>query len=127
VSFEMEIDDHGLSTVLGLAALQVGEKAVKAVTKSAVSIKKTMRDDASRSRWFRIAPQIGYDQFTADGSGLTAEIGPQRRGAGHLAGIAYFGGAHGGGGTIRDPKAAAEAEAPRFEKALADIMEGILE
>lgn len=125
--FEIEVDDFGLSAMLGTAALRLIPQVAKVVGKGALNVKNTMQQDARRSRHFRLERDIGYDHFTFDGTGLSAQIGPQRRGAGNLAAIAYFGGAHGGGGTVRDPQRAADEEAPRFERALAEIMEGVLE
>ena len=72
----------------------------------------------------RIAAFISYD---LDADGFGGEVGPRKEGAGNLANIAYFGGAHGGGGTVPDPRGALEAEAPRFEKALADMAAELLQ
>ena len=54
------------------------------------------------------------------------EVGPRKGKPGSIANIAYFGGANGGGGTVPDPRGALEAEAPRFEKALTDLVGEIL-
>ena len=45
---------------------------------------------------------------------------------GDLAHIAYFGGSPAGGGTVRDPQAVLDEEAPRLEKALIDLLGGDL-
>ena len=120
---EVTIDDEGqVSAMLGRASREIIDEAHKVVKRGAVNIKEAMREDANESRYFRrIARYIDFDQV-----GLSAEIGPNKRGAGNLANIAYFGGAHGGGGTVRDPQRAADEEAPRFEKALAQIAERLL-
>lgn len=116
----IEVDDDGnLSAMLGKASRDVVNGAHRAVAKGALNIKTTMREDAAESNYFEIGRHITYDQV-----GLSAEIGPEKRGAGNLANIAYFGGAHGGGGTVRDPQRAAEEEAPKFERALLAIIEG---
>lgn len=115
--YEVEIDDGGLSAFLGKASSRMVAGAHKLVTKGAVNIKESMRADFRDSRHFRRAESL----VTFDQVGLTAIIGPESKGAGNLAHIAYFGGAHGGGGTVRDPQRAAEEEAPRFERALADL------
>lgn len=127
MSIDITIDDNGLSVALGHASAEIAKQAAKVVGKAAVNVKKTMREDAARSRHFKFAQHIGYDHYTLDGTGLTAQVGAQSRGAGNLAHIAYFGGARGGGGSVRDPQQAALAEAPRFERALAEAMEGVLE
>ena len=90
------------------------------VEKGANNIKTDMRDAASKSRHFKFAPTIGYDVEVESGH-FEAKVGPELGGAGSLAGIAYFGGVRGGGGTVEDPQAALDREAPRFEKALADL------
>lgn len=116
--FELTTDDGGLSAFLGSVTPRVVAGAHKLVTRGAVNIKTSMREDVRESRSFRrIEPHIDFDQV-----GLSAEIGPNKRGAGNLAHFAYFGGANGGGGTVRDPQRAAEEEAPRFERALDELM-----
>lgn len=119
--FDMSVDDGGLSASLGRIPARLVAEVHGVVTKGAVNIKNSMRDDVESSRHFRrIAPTISFDQV-----GLSATIGPEKRRAGNLANIAYFGGARGGGGTVRDPQRAADEEAPRFEKALLKIIDGI--
>ena len=100
-------------------------KVREVVRKGAVNIKEQMRAEASRSRHFKIASKITFDE-TERFSGPSAEIGPVRKGAGRLANIAYFGGANGGGGTIPDPQGALSAEEPAFIKALADLAGDVL-
>lgn len=120
------IDTSELRTLaadLTAAGDDVPAKVKAVITKAATNIKSQMRSEASGSGSFgHIAPTITYD--LRDG-GLEAEIGPTKpRGA--LAAIAYFGGSHGGGGTVADPTGAMEAEAPRLEKAMGDVLEGLL-
>ena len=94
----------------------------KVVSKGALNVKTQLRAEASKSRHFRLSRHITYDM-----RGYTeAEIGPEARGAGSLAGIAYFGGRHGGGGTLPDPQGALDAEAPRFAEELGKLGEAIL-
>ena len=100
-------------------------KVRAAVREGGVHIKAQLRAEASRSRHFRIAPTITFDERELLG-GPAVEVGPVRRGAGRLAGIAYFGGSHGGGGTLPDPRGALDAEAAAFADALADIAKGVL-
>lgn len=91
--------------------------------KGALNIKEAMRDDAKASRYFRIVRHISYDQTKNGPRVFEWEIGVQGEGAGNLAGIAYFGGARGGGGTIRDPQAALNEEEPRFVESLSKLLE----
>lgn len=128
---QMIVDDDGLSAMLGRVSPEVVDGAHKVVTKGALNIKESMADDFYSSRHFRhLGRSVGFDQV-----GLTAEIGPDKakvygkgeyRTPGNLAVIAYFGGANGGGGTVRDPQRAAEEEAPRFMKALLDVIDGAM-
>lgn len=87
-----------------------------------------MQADFSRSRSFgMIARTISFDT-SVDAGGVEAEIGPDKsRGSGaSLAHIAYWGGANGGGGTVRDPAHALEDEGDNFEKALSDLLGDVL-
>lgn len=99
------------------------------IFKGATKIKEQMRSEMAASTYFKGA--AGAIDFDLDAAGLTAEIGPkvgpgQRGGLGGIAyGTAYFGGSR-GGGTVPDPQGALDAEAPNVEKALADLMEGML-
>ena len=103
------------------------------VERGARNIRDQLRDEMRNSKHFKAAAKsISYD---LDDDGYGAEIGPKKGGPGAIAVIAYFGGSAwsgrrrpgrgwqqgpGGGGTVPDPRGALEAEAPRFEKALAD-------
>lgn len=69
------------------------------VMKGATNIKKQLREEMGKSKHFKAAR---YIDFELDEDGYGAEIGPIKEGAGNLANIAYFGGAHGGGGTVPD-------------------------
>lgn len=115
---------------LGVELQQVGGKVEGALPgaarKSATKIRNDWRAAASKSRHFKIAETVTFDEkSTADG--YEAEIGPDRQfRAARLAGIAHFGGANGGGGTIGDPQRFADAEADGFAKAVADVVERAL-
>lgn len=124
----MGVDDselRALSVSLGAAGQQIKPEAKKVLSKGAVNIKKQLVSEANRSRHFRFGRTISYD-FVPAGDGLSVEIGPTPGGAGSLAGFAYFGGAHGGGGTVPDPQGALEAEAPNVERYLADLIDKAL-
>lgn len=119
--FEISVDDGGLTAALAKAVVQVPVAARDEVKKSGDRLKSAMRDDAAKSRYFRFAGRITSE---AKGNGFfsSVEVGPERGGAGSLAHIAYFGGAHGGGGTVRDPKLALADESVHLEKALGDVL-----
>lgn len=114
---------------------RLARHVIPVVEKGAHNIKADMRSAASASRHFKIAQSISYDMAHPAGA-IEAEVGPTLGGAGSLAGIAYFGGSGwsgrknpgkgwqqgpGGGRTVEDPQAALDREAPKFERALADI------
>jgi hypothetical protein len=94
--------------------------AVKPVVKRALQ---NTKDDA-KSRisghpsWRKLAPTLGYDEF-----GLEGEVGYADRGQGELAGIYEFGSARRAPHPTLIP--AAEAEAPRFVKALDDVIKAL--
>lgn len=99
------------------------------VKKGAMNVKKSMQSDFRGSRYFgQIARSINFD-VSADADGFEAEIGPDKsipKAGGALAVIAYWGGANGGGGTVRDPAEPLLEEAPRFEQALSKLLDGVL-
>lgn len=92
------------------------------VLRGGLNIERQLRAEASGSRHFKMARTI-----TTEMHGDTeVEVGPESRGAGNLAHIAYFGGARGGGGSVPDPQGALDAEAPAFEDWLAKLAEDSL-
>lgn len=101
---------------------EVNRKAPGVVRKAANNIKSEWRAAAEKSRYFAMGHTITYDVDT-DAGGIEAEVGPNRRFRyARLAGIAHFGGANGGGGTLGDPSRFLEAEAPRMAEALNAII-----
>lgn len=118
---------RSFSRDLGTAATLAAPLVRAVVMKGAVNIKKTMRADMQASTHFKaVSRSIGFDEVTTVG-GVAADIGP-RSGPGepgNLANIAYFGTSR-GGGTVRDPQEVLDEEALRFEKALGDVLEGLL-
>ena len=100
-----------LSAGLGRAsaAMVAAERAV--VAKAAVNIKKDARSRVSDDpRWRRLEPTLNYDIF-----GLNAIVGYEDSGQGELASIAEYGSSRHAPHPALLP--AAQAEAPRFEKA----------
>ena len=96
---------------------------IPVVRKGGVNIKNQLRSEAEQSRHFKFAHLISFDEI--DG-GYGVEVGPEPVGAGKLENIAYFGGVHGGGGTVPDPKGALEAEAPKFLEELGKAAQGLI-
>lgn len=95
------------------------------VARGAYQVKQSMQEQMKGSPHFKqVAPSITYDT-RAGTTWVEAEVGPKTAGqvVGDLAGFAYFGGAHGGGNTVRDPQDDLDEEAPKFEKALGDALE----
>lgn len=110
-----------LSAGLGraTAAMVAAERAV--VAKALVNIKNETRAGiSSHPTWKRLASTVSYDQ-----AGLTGVVGYDDRGQGELAGIAEFGSARHAPHPALLP--AARDEAPRFEKATADVAAGIID
>ena len=122
----VEIDAHEVkefASELGKVPTKVVTGVRPAVVKAGVNMKKQLREEMDKSKHFKASRSINFD--VSDG-GMAVEVGPTKSGAGNLANIAYFGGAHGGGGTVPDPRGALDAEVPRFEKALTDLVGEIL-
>lgn len=117
---------------LGRIRPNVGRKVKPIVSKGALNIKAAMQADARKSSSFRnLAPTISYDLTVADvfGTGIVkAEVGPtlDNGPSASLAGLAYFGGSRGGGGTVRDPAQALADEEPSFVRYMGDLAEDIL-
>ena len=122
----VEIDSSELrefSSELGRVPTKVVTGVRPAVVKAGVNMKNQLREEMDKSKHFKASRSINFD--VSDG-GLAVEVGPSKGKPGSIANIAYFGGVNGGGGTVPDPRGALEAEAPRFEKALTDLVGEIL-
>ena len=116
-----------LSVDLTAAAARIQGEVRPLVQVGAMAIKKQMRAEMGASSHFKgAAPSITYDTRETLSS-VTAEIGPKVGSGEHggLGGIAYFGNSR-GGGTVADPQGALDAEAPRLERAIADLVAGLL-
>lgn len=127
---KISIDASELRTLaadLGAAPAKAAPAVRAVVMKGAVNIKGAMREDMAASRHFKgVTRSIDFD-VVAEPDGVSAEIGPKSGPGepGNLANIAYFGTSR-GGGTVRDPQAALDEESPKFEKALADVLDGLI-
>lgn len=131
----MSIDDSELrafSTDLGLVPKNMVNEVVAVLKKGGVNIKTAMQQDLRASKSFKaVARSVDFDVHGSSAFGQSSysvEIGPNksRNTAAGLAGIAYFGGVNGGGGTVRDPAEALAEEAQAVEEYLAKIWEGLL-
>ena len=115
-SFDVDLSEFdSLSVSLGRASAAVvaAERAV--VEKALVNIKKDTRAAISNHpTWKRLESTVTYDVV-----GLSGEVGYEDRGQGELAGIAEFGSARHAPHPALMPSA--RDEAPRFEKATADV------
>lgn len=109
------------------------------VQKGALNIKQAFNDSFRGSTHFKgISGSVTFDTKVTAG-GVEAEIGPDKsrhpgvpgpgttRPAAPHANIAIFGGAYGGGGSVDDPTKHLDAEAPKFEKALGDVIRRALQ
>lgn len=128
---DIDIDDRDARSLireLDNVGKNLPREVAAVVAKAAVGVKKDMQDDMRDSEHFKgAASSITFDLITTP-SFAEAEIGPVSgpgRRRGDMASIAYFGGVHGGGGTVRDPMHAAQEEAPRFERALDYLLNGL--
>jgi len=112
------------------APAELDGKILPVVEKGALNIKNQLVSEMRSSKHFKgVAGGISYDIHGGQMFGrgvIEAEIGPTKGSPGSLANIAYFGGARGGGGTVPDPQGALDAEIPKFEQALGDLIEGLL-
>ena len=131
----VSLDDSQLRALaqdLGLVPKGLIPKVRGVVRKGAVNVKNAMQQDLQKSKHFKAAARsVDFEEVSSGAFGQTsiaAEIGPNksRHAAAGLAGIAYFGGINGGGGTVRDPAEALAEEAPNFEKFLLEVLEGLL-
>lgn len=96
------------------------------VSKGALNVKNQLAKEMGGSQHFgQIKSSISYD-IEVSGDGVEAKIGPDKgRAGGALANVAYFGTSR-GGGTVPDPEAALSAEGDNFERALSDLLDGVI-
>lgn len=112
---------QALSASLGRASKGLVTEARTVIAKGSLNIKKDARARVSNHpSWKRLESTINYEQV-----GLSSEIGYDDVGQGELAGIAEFGSARHAPHPALMP--AAKAEAPRFEKAMAEAAAKLVE
>ena len=117
------------------AAIEATEKTktrkVRAVvSKGLLNVKTDMQAQASKSRHFKqVAPTISYEirgGGDLGGTVIEGEVGPNTHfRAARIENIAYFGSSRAGGGTVEDPRAAGEREAPKFAEEIGKLGEEI--
>jgi len=116
----------------GLVPAKVAKRVKPIMAKTGLAMKKRMQADFKASTHFKgVATSVDYDvkTFGFDGTGIIqVEVGPNaERGSGApLAGIAYFGGSNGGGGTVPDPIVPMRLEEPLLIGFLQMAVEDIL-
>lgn len=121
-----------LARDLGALPQVMARKAVPIFRRSALEVKRGMQADLRVSRHFRqVAESVDYDLLEHNSFGslvMTAEIGPnaERNPSAPLAGIAYFGGSNGGGGTVRDPEFHARDQGEKMVGHMRDALGGLL-
>lgn len=131
----MSVDASDLDRLahdFGLVPAKVAKKVKPIMAKTGLAMKGRMQKDLRGSPHFKsAAPSVDYDLTVSDvfGSGvIRVEVGPnaERHPAAALAGIAYFGGARGGGGTVADPIVPMRQEEPILLGYLSMAMEDLL-
>lgn len=112
-----------LADDLARLGFQAVDRVDPVVKRGVENIKGEMVADAESSDHFKgIGRTLTYDRAYKIGY-VGYELGPDRGRGGQapLAGIAYMGGANGGGGSL-DLEGPTEREAPRLMRALADLL-----
>lgn len=118
---------RALSADLAAAPEESRKKVPAILGRGATNVRNQMRAETEQSKYFKLAPTIDYKKVVEEGTSFWTEIGPNRRFRyARLAHIAYFGGAHGGGGTLPDPQGALDAETPSLMEYLAREASDIL-
>lgn len=117
---------------LGQAPGQMVRRMRPVFRKAGVEMKRKMQADFRTSRSFRpVARSVDFDFFDTTAftvRNMRVEVGPNahRAPSAALAGIAYFGGSRGGGGTVPEPDSVLENEADtaigHIEKLIRDVL-----
>lgn len=121
-------DLYALAHDFGKMPAKYVQKIRPIFNRTAVEIKKGMQADFRGSRHFRqVAGSIDYE-VKSGADGFSVEIGPDaaRSPSAALAGLAYFGGSNGGGGTVRDPVFHARDQGTKMVGYLSLAAEGLL-
>lgn len=117
---------------LGDIPQELSRHALPAFEQGGKEVRDRMREDMASSGSFgHLSRSITMDPPTDGEGGYEIEIGPTKKFSGqkkqprHGANIAYFG-TYKGGGTVRDPKEAAEEVMPSVERRIGDAIERLL-
>lgn len=124
---------HQLAVDIGKIPHAMSKKVQPIMFKTGMVMKKVMVADVKKSHHFRgkrapgLDASIDFDVKFSAGH-WEMEVGPNadRAPAAALAGIAYFGGSNGGGGTVTDPTVRMREEAPKFFGFMEELTEGLL-
>ncbi|WP_314325442.1 hypothetical protein [Paenarthrobacter ilicis] len=127
----MEIDGSELNDLgdsFAQAASRIIPETRKVVEKGSLNVKKDIQASFRGSSFEGAVRNIRYRVENTE-DGIEGSIAPylEQEGYGSLVGIALYGSSRGGGGTVVDPLVALQAEAPRFEKALSDVVGLVLD
>lgn len=126
ISFDAS-EVRALAAALEQSGRSVQRPVRDVVSRGALNIKRQMVAEMGSSQSFSgTARSITYD-MRGNAFYTEALIGPKIGSgeSGGLASIAYWGNSR-GGGTVPDPKGALDAETPRFERALLDVLGDLL-
>ena len=119
-------DVDKLAADLGRIPGRMVAPMVAAVTKSSHSVQRAMKADASGIGHAPHFPNSITDEVKVKVGLIEAEIGPDKgRTQGALGNILYFGTSK--NGPVLNINAPLEGEAPKFEKALADVLGDLVE
>lgn len=124
-----ELRDFGVE--LGNIGPKVQREVEAVVSKGALNIKNTMREDMAASSSFGALSSTIDFSLNVGSDGIEAEIGPGKRSGGSSRGldfganIAYFGTSRGGGGTV-DVENGLRKELPGFMEHLGRVTKDVL-
>lgn len=120
------MDIAGFAAELAAAVPKIQAAIGEVGDATARELVNVMKADASKSRHFKFVGLITSERTKRGPVNHEWVVGPLKSGAGNLAGIAYFGGANGGGRSIRDPQQALDQVQPGFESAMSTLIERVL-
>lgn len=123
---------HELARDLGKLPDRFTKKVEAIMPKTGLAMKNRMQADLKASEHFApVARSVDYEVKSLGFGGdavIQMEVGPnaERTASAALAGVAYFGTSHGGGGTVPDPVVPMRLEAPVFFGFMEMATEGLL-
>lgn len=114
----------GLARDLQDAASEVRGDVAKVVKKGATNVKRDWRANAQASAGRHAAQYPSTINYDIKDNGLTAEVGPEKRGQGNFGAFLEYGSVN--NPPHNDGKRAIDAEQPRFEKEIANLIDKVL-